>query len=138
MSIPKPPEVPIQKEDFDYYSYLFELNKWLGTVYNAIENRLRWRPITKRVAANYTSNVEDNVISVTDTSVPRTITINSDSITYIDYEIEVSDESGGAGANNITVATEGAETINGAATYVISTNYGSVLLRSNGTNLFIR
>jgi hypothetical protein len=138
MSIPKPPEVPIQKEGFDYYSYLFELNKWLGTVYNAIENRLRWRPITKRVAANYTSNVEDNVISVTDTSVPRTITINSDSITYIDYEIEVSDESGGAGANNITVATEGAETINGAATYVISTNYGSVLLRSNGTNLFIR
>jgi hypothetical protein len=35
------------------------------------------------------------------------------------------DESGAAASNNITVATEGSETIDGSATDVISDNYGA-------------
>lgn len=48
----------------------------------------------------------------------------------------IKDESGLAATNNITVATEGAELIDGAATAVINTNYGSLGLYSNGTNWF--
>ncbi|HUW34773.1 MAG TPA: hypothetical protein VM223_24455, partial [Planctomycetota bacterium] len=49
----------------------------------------------------------------------------------------VKDESGAAGANNITISTEATETIDGAATAVISANYNSISLYSDGTNWFI-
>lgn len=52
--------------------------------------------------------------------------------------VDIVDESGTAGTNAITVATEGAETIDGAATASIATNYGSVRVYSNGTNWFTR
>ena len=46
----------------------------------------------------------------------------------------VTDETGSAGTNNITVATVSAQTINGASTFVINKNYGYVMLYSNGAN----
>lgn len=49
----------------------------------------------------------------------------------------VKDESGAAASNNITVATEGSETIDGSATDVISVNYESKSYYSDGTNWFI-
>ncbi|NQW23332.1 MAG: hypothetical protein HQ475_07805 [SAR202 cluster bacterium] len=49
----------------------------------------------------------------------------------------IKDESGAAATNNITVATEGAETIDGAATDVINVNYESKSYYSDGTNWFI-
>ena len=76
------------------------------------------------------------IIGVTDTSVARTVTLQTATLTAGRVVI-VKDESGLAGTNNITVATQGAETIDGAATVVISTNYGVVRLYSNGTNWFI-
>lgn len=48
----------------------------------------------------------------------------------------VKDESGAASTNNITVATEGSETIDGSATDVISDNYGAKHYYSNGSNWF--
>jgi hypothetical protein len=48
----------------------------------------------------------------------------------------VKDESGAAATNNITVATEGSETIDGSATDVISDNYGSKTYYSDGSNWF--
>lgn len=48
----------------------------------------------------------------------------------------VKDQSGGAAANNITVATSGGN-IDGVATKVITTNYGSYTVVSDGTNYFI-
>lgn len=47
----------------------------------------------------------------------------------------ISDESGAAATNNITI-TPSAGLINGAATYVINANYGSVTLEFDGTNWF--
>lgn len=44
------------------------------------------------------------------------------------------DVTGNAAANNITIDGSGAETIDGAATLVMNTNYQSVTLISNGTN----
>lgn len=49
----------------------------------------------------------------------------------------VKDESGAAAANNITVATEGSETIDGAATNVIGTDYGARSFYSDGSNWFV-
>ena len=48
----------------------------------------------------------------------------------------IKDESGAAATNNITVATEGSETIDGAATDVISDNYGAKTYYSDGTRWF--
>lgn len=81
------------------------------------------------------SSSNERIIGVTDTSVPRTITLST-----VDVKdgktIMVKDESGAAGTNNITVATQGAETIDGGANIIISTNYGAVVLYSDGTNWF--
>ena len=48
----------------------------------------------------------------------------------------VKDESGNAGTYNITISLESGGTINGAASYVLNTNYESVTLYINGTNAF--
>lgn len=46
----------------------------------------------------------------------------------------VGDQTGDAGTNNITITPNGAETINGSATYVINDNRGSVMLQYSTTN----
>lgn len=73
---------------------------------------------------------------ITDTTAPRTVQIASADIADSGFVVIVKDESGGAAANNITITTQGSETIDGSATATINTNYGEVRLYSNGTNLF--
>jgi len=81
-------------------------------------------------------STNETVIGVTDTSVPRTVTISSVDIAKDGRFIFVKDESGGAGTNNITIATEGAQTIDGAPTALINTDSGSRLMYADGSNLF--
>lgn len=88
------------------------------------------------VTANYTVTATDYVVAVTNTDAARTITLAS-AIVAAGKILIVKDESGGAGTNNITVATEGSETIDGASIAVINVNYGSLTLYSDGTNWFI-
>jgi len=57
--------------------------------------------------------------------------VNNQNIYYI------KDKTGNAGTNNITIDGNGTETIDGALTAVISTNYASVSIFSNGANWFI-
>lgn len=77
----------------------------------------------------------ETIIGVTSTAAPRAIVLDTDDV--VDGRvIWVKDESGGAGTNNITISTEGAETIDGAATFVISTNYGVMGFYSDGSNWF--
>lgn len=77
----------------------------------------------------------------TDTSSILTLTISSSDILRGSLNkywfFIIKDESGLAGTNNITIETEGSETIDGSSNYIISNNYGSVSLASNGSNLFI-
>ena len=47
------------------------------------------------------------------------------------------DEAGFAATNNITIDTEGSETIDGAATQTITVNYGSVSIYCENSNWFI-
>lgn len=81
-----------------------------------------------------------NVFACTDTSAARTLTISTSTIIQgtltTPVFIHIKDESGGAATNNITIDTEGAETIDGAVSLTINANYGSVQLYSNGSNLF--
>lgn len=79
----------------------------------------------------------DYYVGVESLTAPRTVTISTADITAGAREFIVKDESGAAGTHNITIATEGAETIDGAASQTISSNYGYIKLKSNGTNLFI-
>jgi hypothetical protein len=85
-------------------------------------------------AADVNSNGETCIL-VTDTSVARTVTLDTDDV-EAGRVVFVKDASGGASTNNITVATEGAETIDGATTISISVNYGVARLISDGTNWF--
>ncbi len=48
----------------------------------------------------------------------------------------IKDESGSASSNNITVSTEGSETIDGSATDVISIDYGAKTFYSDGSDWF--
>jgi len=79
-----------------------------------------------------TAGIFDYIICVTNTAAPRTITLPAASA---DRVIVVKDQSGGAGANNITVVPA-AGTIDGAANFVIATNYGAQGFYSDGVNWF--
>jgi len=48
----------------------------------------------------------------------------------------VKDQSGGANANNITIVTQGAQTIDGAVSIAITEDFGSVTLYTDGINLY--
>lgn len=91
--------------------------------------------VATAVSTNTTALGVADFYAVTDTSAVRTITISTadvvDGRTFI-----FKDESGAAGTNNITIDTEGAETIDGAASVLITVNYGAVKLYSDGSNIF--
>ena len=81
-----------------------------------------------------------SLYACTDTTAPRTFTINSADIAKgrpLDpWIFTIKDQSGGANANNIAIVTEGAETIDGGAATAITADFGSVTLYSDGLNLF--
>ncbi len=86
-------------------------------------------------ASDLTADIDDYLIAVTDTSISRTITLPTAAVsegkTYI-----IKDESGLAGTNSIDIDTEGSETIDGAASKTINSNYGSATVYSDGSNWF--
>ncbi len=76
------------------------------------------------------------IVGVTSTAAPRTITLPPAAAAAAGCVLVVKDESGGAAGNNITVDGDGAETIDGAATKVINTNFGALRLYCTGTAWF--
>jgi len=89
----------------------------------------------RTVTAGSISTTGEVIIGVTDTSSARTIDLSTAS-TDSGRIFIIKDESGAANVNNITVTTEGAETIDGAASKVINTAYGVLRVYSDGTNFF--
>lgn len=85
--------------------------------------------VTTPGAYPYTTLGNDYVIAV-NTSAARTINLIASPVTGQSYRIK--DATGTAGTFNITV-TPNAGTIDGVATYIINTNYGSVDVVYNGS-----
>jgi len=80
------------------------------------------------ITTNYNLQPSDCFLGVTDTSVPLTITLNhTNTAYYIGRMIYIKDETGGAATNNITI-DGGGFLIDGQATKVINTDYGSLFL----------
>jgi hypothetical protein len=79
------------------------------------------------------------IVAVTNTDSTRTITLATRLMTddFGARLVIIKDESGGALTNNITVATEGSETIDGAASVAIDANYGILYLYSDRSNWYI-
>ena len=61
-----------------------------------------------------------------------------DATTVGGQELRIQDEGGAAATHSITVYPHGSQAINGASTYVISTNYGGARVYSDGANLFAK
>ncbi|MDB4264733.1 hypothetical protein N9893_01575 [bacterium] len=76
----------------------------------------------------------EDMIQIDATSGPVELDWTSAATTTTSIEIQKVDASG----NNITVDPNLSETINGSATVFISTQYNSISVYSNGTNLFWR
>ena len=76
---------------------------------------------------NITVGATDTVVAITDTTAARTVTLPAVS-GNTGRVVVIKDATGAAATNNITVDGNAAETIDGAATYAINTNYGSVTL----------
>lgn len=95
---------------------------------------------TKEVATNYNPSVltNDYEIVFTDTSSAWTYTIPTEDIasgsTSKRRYVHISDKSGNAGTNNITVAVESGSIFGNA---VISSNYGAITIALDGTNAYV-
>lgn len=90
-------------------------------------------------AASYTATAKDYIVAVTSTAAARTITLPSSTGLQIGYTVIVKDESGGAATNNITItrnATPGTDTIDGATSVTIATNYGKQGIYYGGSGKF--
>jgi len=95
-------------------------------------------PITAVNVATYTALATDKKLHVTYTITGAcTITIPSALILDNTFELLIKDAGLLSGTNNITIITEGAETIDGDANWLINGNGDWIKLYSDGTNLFI-
>lgn len=85
-------------------------------------------------ATNYTITGYEVVVGVTSTAAARTITLPAATAVLAGQVFTVKDESGAAATNNITVARAGTDTIDGATSKVVNTNYGFVRFYSDGVS----
>ncbi len=88
-----------------------------------------------QTAISYQVLVTDSIVGVTSNAAARTVTMPNSGMT-VGQVWTIKDEAGTAqSANNITVSGNGVN-IDGAATFVINTNFGSIDLYWNGTQFF--
>jgi hypothetical protein len=94
--------------------------------------------VYRTATAASVSSAGETIIGVTSTAAARTITLaTADCV--VGRVIIVKDESGAAATNNITIATQGTEAIDGTTndtSLKITANYGVLRFYSNGTDWF--
>lgn len=103
-----------------------------------IDNSLSVRNITTVNTATYDLLVSDYILHVTYTATAAVTSLTLPTAQVVaGRKITIKDAGGSAGTNNITIDTEGAQTIDGAATAVINGNYDYITLYCDGSNWFI-
>lgn len=102
----------------------------LGTIQSKVN-------ITEVDGATYDLASADSILHVTRTGTGTCAIDLKTAQCVAGRRIVIKDAGGGAATYNITITTEGAETIDGQATYVITGNYNSVAIYSDGSNWFI-
>lgn len=85
--------------------------------------------------ANTTATDAGHVYPVDTGGAAVTLTLASEMVAEGAF-VRVTDEGGAAATNAITIETEGSETIDGATSQTIGSDYGSLTLYSDGTNWF--
>jgi hypothetical protein len=97
-----------------------------------------FRPHVVSTTTNLTIDGKHDFVLVDTTSGAVTLTLPTAVTTNSQKQLlTIIDIGNNALVNNITLTPAGAETINGAGTYVINTNRGRVSIISNGANWFI-
>lgn len=87
-------------------------------------------------SANWTTDGTAYIVAVDSSSNAVSITLGNTDL--VDGRMLIIKDVGGlAGTNNITLASEGGEFIDGAASYTINTNYGGISVFSDGNDWFI-
>lgn len=109
--------------------------KLFEEVHRRINGRLVLGDISAAKTAAYTTVDKDVIIPVDTSGGAVTITLGTATVTNGRIVI-VNDAQGSSGANNITIATEGSETIDGSATDTGSGAYTTLRYYSDGTNWF--
>lgn len=122
--------------------YLRRLNIWLEDKIRRVEQKQSMTskgyvfsfPETIPITADYTANVSDSFIPVNATSAAVTITLPAaDQCQGKRITVKKTDVS----ANTVTVDGNGAETIDDATTQVITTQYDSICVMSDGSEWWI-
>lgn len=85
--------------------------------------------------ANYTMTASDDVIGADSSGGVITITLPVAS-TVTGRKMRVFDKGGSAQTNNITIARQGSDTINGDTSVIINSNHDHVVFFSDGSNWF--
>lgn len=99
---------------------------------NSVLHGIRWRTIAK--SSDVTAGLDELIIPVSASGANRTITLPTVSNAGAGrvYVFQKTDSS----ANTVTIDGNGAETINGAANYVLTAQYQSVMIWCDGSNWF--
>jgi hypothetical protein len=112
---------------------------------NDVEIFLNFGQRFKRTAVNtlltgsiYSAAAADYLMGITSLSYAPTIGLPRPSLVGMGKTFIVKDEVGGAATTAITVRSAGEETIDGAATSTINTNYQSKEYYTDGTNWFTK
>lgn len=96
------------------------------------------RNVTTVNAATYDLLATDDILHVTYTTTGAVTSITWPTAQMVANRVVVIKDGGlNAGTNNITIDTEGAETIDGENTVVLTADGESVSIYCDGTNLFI-
>lgn len=115
---------------------------------NTIDGFLAWfqrlylfvRNTQLRVATsgdeNASINKDTGFHGVTSLTASRTLTLPDSSQLEDGRVIEVQDQSGNAGTHNIVIQRSGSDTVNGATSVSITSNYGRMRLAKNGEGSF--
>lgn len=100
----------------------------IGSVSNTILARIA-------ISTNWTiANTDTYILLSVNTAAQRTIILPPANSVSAGRQYIISDDTGQASTNNITIRTQGSDTVMGLSQVILSVSYSSVLVSSNGNN----